>query len=136
MTAGILTIACSEGEVELEIEPSTFLIVVDDLVQSHPLYFTDPDFQPYFAKACVSYKADRTVKEKPHGKQEVWQTASEALQRPSTPSSTGSPATSTASMPSSSSSSSKPVPANPLPPNQYRYSFALEDETAPKRVLK
>jgi hypothetical protein len=69
MTAGILTIACSEGEVELEIEPSTFLIVVDDLVQSHPLYFTDPDFQPYFAKACVSYKADRTVKEKPHGKQ-------------------------------------------------------------------
>jgi hypothetical protein len=64
MTAGILTIACHEGEVELEIEPSAFLSAVDDPAQSHPPYSTDPDFQPYFAKAWASYKANRTVKEK------------------------------------------------------------------------
>jgi hypothetical protein len=38
--------------------------------------------------------------------------------------------------PTTSSSLSRSVAANPLPPNQYRYLFALKDETAPKRVLE
>jgi hypothetical protein len=68
MTTGILTIACPEGEVELKIEPSVFLSMVDNPEWSHHPYSTDPDFQPYFVKAWASYQADRTVKEKPHEK--------------------------------------------------------------------
>jgi hypothetical protein len=168
MTAGILTVACPEGEVELEIEPSAFLSIVDDPEQSHHLYSTDPDFQPYFAKAWASYQADRTAKEKPRGKQvrfdgieipirpsgqgksrtatvedeivspelqEARMTTAEVPQRPSAPSTAATSAAS-AAPPSSSSSPSRPIAANPLPPNQYRYSFPLEDETAPKRVLE
>ncbi|KIJ12985.1 hypothetical protein PAXINDRAFT_14199 [Paxillus involutus ATCC 200175] len=143
MTAGILTIACPEGEVELEIEPSTFLSIVDDPEQSHHLYSTDPDFQPYFAKAWASYQADRTAKEKPVESGST-STVSRSLFTPlgrgnlalqHTPSTAVTSAASTVP-PVSSSSSSRPVAANPLPPNQYRYSFALEDETAPKQVLK
>ncbi|KIJ08336.1 hypothetical protein PAXINDRAFT_18521 [Paxillus involutus ATCC 200175] len=64
----ILTIACPEGEVELKIEPSVFLSVVDNPEWSHHPYSTDSGFQPYFTKAWASYQANRTVKEKPHGK--------------------------------------------------------------------
>ncbi|KIJ18242.1 hypothetical protein PAXINDRAFT_9323 [Paxillus involutus ATCC 200175] len=149
MRAGILTVACPEGEVELEIEPSAF---VDDPEQSQHLYSTDPDFQPYFAKAWESYQADRTAKEKPHGKRvhfdgvEIptrpsgqWKartaTVEDEIVSPDTPSTAATSAAS-AVPPVSSSSSSGPVAANPLPPNQYRYSFALEDKTAPKWVLE
>ncbi|KIK75545.1 hypothetical protein PAXRUDRAFT_172526 [Paxillus rubicundulus Ve08.2h10] len=71
MTAGILSIACPEGEVELKIEPSAFLSVVDDPDQSMSPYLTDPDSQPYFAQAWVRYQADRSARDRPCGKQ-VW----------------------------------------------------------------
>ncbi|KIK76911.1 hypothetical protein PAXRUDRAFT_17860 [Paxillus rubicundulus Ve08.2h10] len=68
LKAGILTIACPEGEVELEIEPSAFLSMVDDPEQSMSPYSTDPDFQPYFAQAWASYQADRSAKDRPRRK--------------------------------------------------------------------
>ncbi|KIK80802.1 hypothetical protein PAXRUDRAFT_157652 [Paxillus rubicundulus Ve08.2h10] len=141
MTAGILTIAYPEGEVELEIEPSMFLSVVDDPEQSMSPYSTDPDFQPYFAQAWASYQADRSAKDRPCGKRVRFDgvevpahpsglgnlCAATVPLRPSTP-----PAVATATTPPLQT---KPVTANPLPPTQYRFSFGLEDDTAPKRVL-
>jgi hypothetical protein len=170
MTAGILTIACPEGEVKLKIEPSAFLSMVDNPGDSHHPYSTDPEFQPYFAKAWASYQADRNATEKPHAKrvrfdgveiplrpsgqgksraatvedeivspelQEARKKTPEVPQLPSNlPSAATPPARAVPTASSSSSASSRPVAANPLPPNQYRYSFALKDETAPKRVLE
>ncbi|KIK72990.1 hypothetical protein PAXRUDRAFT_21354 [Paxillus rubicundulus Ve08.2h10] len=59
--------------------------------------------------------------------QEAWENTVTVLSQPSTP-----PASTAAATPPLPT---KPVTANTLPPTQYRFSFRLEDNTAPKHIL-
>ncbi|KIK75472.1 hypothetical protein PAXRUDRAFT_18975 [Paxillus rubicundulus Ve08.2h10] len=123
MTVGFLTIACPEGEVELEIEPSTFLSMVDDLEQSMSPYSTDPNFQPYFTQAWASYQADRSAKDRPCGKR-VWFNGVEV---PAHPSGLGNLHAATVA--------DEIVSPEVQEARKTPFSFGLEDNTASKHVL-
>ncbi|KIO00483.1 hypothetical protein M404DRAFT_108745, partial [Pisolithus tinctorius Marx 270] len=129
-TANLFCVAHPEIDVQLEIQPSAFLNTVQDA--DEPVAdLADPDFQAYVAQAWATYQADKGNKG-----------------APSTPA-----PTSTATKPYVPPNNPAPTPArkDPVPAaivptqtpypaahnqNQYRYSFPLEDEAAPKHIVE
>ncbi|KAF8119272.1 hypothetical protein EV363DRAFT_1299810 [Boletus edulis] len=64
VTTGIVSLTYPDTDAILDIEPSVFLLPVDDLDDDEPLVISYPDFEPYIARAWASFQVDKA---KPKG---------------------------------------------------------------------
>ena len=162
-TSGIFSVTNSTTDAILDIEPLVFMAPVhQDLDEESDPALADPDFQAYITNAWAAFQADRKDKGKrvqfdgvemaarktghpgPRAAsvaKEVVLPAIEAMQSKSvTPPKVPAPVANRppSSMPPFTSIPFRNDSANTTSFNsqgQFRYSFPLEDETAPKRLL-
>ncbi|KIN96854.1 hypothetical protein M404DRAFT_106401, partial [Pisolithus tinctorius Marx 270] len=135
-TANLFCVAHPEIDVQLEIQPSAFLNTVQDA--DEPVAdLADPDFQAYVAQAWATYQADKGNKGAviPRGKKARFdgvEISARPAACPANPPRVDPRAATVEEEIISPGVQSSPARNQ----NQYRYSFPLEDEAMPKRIVE
>ncbi|KIN94529.1 hypothetical protein M404DRAFT_34965 [Pisolithus tinctorius Marx 270] len=154
-TANLFCIAHPKVDVQLEIQPSTFLNTVQDVDVNGPVAdLANPNFQAYVAQAWATYQVDKVNPHTATVKEEIISPGIQSLHATHQGSKSSAPApTSTAvkpyvplTNPAPAALCKEPTPVKvvlsqtPYPAahnqNQYCYSFPLKDEAVPKHVVE